>query len=670
MRQLKLTILERDVDRVIACLGRRGVIHLSGPADQGQALGRGRENAEAVQRVLEAAAAGAAYLGIPLPAEPDESAALPGGEEAEQFQRISAAITRLQEREQAGVQEKKRLEEALHETRAFGNLKVPFSTLDQLSYVTLRIGRLEVQRQEQLRQALGDRALIIPLEQDAGGERILAAASRKGRFALDSELKKQSFVPITLPHDFKGIPAEMLGGLESRLAAVEQDLERIGREKAALRDAYTPVLRRLTGSYLMAFQVEQLKGRLQATASVYILQGWAPSDLVRGLAAELAELTQGRIGVRAFHPHEIRTVREGREKVPVSLCHGGFVRGFEKLVFSYGAPLYGAIDPTPFVAFFFTILFGVMFGDLGQGLVLLLLGLLAGGRGPKVLAKFRHYASPLKAVGLASMVMGLVTGEFFTNSEVLAGPTKAALGFFMRVFRIPGEAPGHILHLMPEKGHITKLFYFFGFTLALGAVLNSIGLIVNIINRLGMKRYEEALFAKTGLAGLAFFWYAAGIAVRLILGGRFFWFDLLGLAVPLLGIFFGHALWRLLMRERPVFQEGAMVFIMEGFVEILETLSTYISNTVSFLRVGAFALSHAVLSLIVFTLSEMVQAIPAGPVFSLFILIFGNAVIIILEGMIVAIQVVRLQYYEFFSKFFTETGVEFTPFRFRKGVNV
>jgi V/A-type H+-transporting ATPase subunit I len=87
---------------------------------------------------------------------------------------------------------------------------------------------------------------------------------------------------------------------------------------------------------------------------------------------------------------------------------------------------------------------------------------------------------------------------------------------------------------------------------------------------------------------------------------------------------------------------------------------------VSFLRVGAFALSHAVLSYIVFRFSEEVSTIAAGTVISFFILVFGNIVIILLEGMIVAIQVIRLQYYEFFSKFFVETGVEFSPFRFRK----
>ncbi|MDR0387617.1 MAG: V-type ATP synthase subunit I, partial [Treponema sp.] len=238
----------------------------------------------------------------------------------------------------------------------------------------------------------------------------------------------------------------------------------------------------------------------------------------------------------------------------------------------------------------------------------------------------------------------------------------------MRIAGMTGEPPSRILHLMPEKGSIAKLFYFFGFTIAVGVVLNSIGLLVNIINLYSMKKYEKTFFSKTGAAGLALFWYAIFLAVRVISGGRLAWFDIIGLALPVFCIFFGPMIWRIIAGERPVFAEGFMVFIMEGFVEVLETASTYISNTVSFLRVGAFALSHAVLSFIVFTLSEMVRGAPVGPVFALIVMIFGNAVIIVLEGMIVAIQVVRLQYYEFFSKFFTETGVEFSPFRFRKGV--
>jgi V/A-type H+-transporting ATPase subunit I len=400
-----------------------------------------------------------------------------------------------------------------------------------------------------------------------------------------------------------------------------------------------------------------------------------PADTGLSLVEELEKLTENRVAVRSFNPEEIPAVQNGKEKVPVSLDHGTFVKGFEGVVFSYGAPLYGTIDPTPFVAVFFTVLFGIMFGDLGQGFVLLLAGFLTGTRGPKFLAGFRKYSVPLIAVGISSMVMGFLNGEVFTHEELLIAPTRAVTG---ALFGRPMERFLTIMPLPEKGGSVTKLFYFFGFTIGVGVILNSAGLVVNIVNQFSLREYEKALFAKTGAAGTLFFWYAVFLAVRYIvcmvnpaddLVFRFYWFDAAGLVVPVAGIFFGPAVWRLALGRRPVFAEGAMVFIMEGIVEILETISTYISNTVSFLRVGAFALSHAVLSYIVFRFSEAVSGVTAGGAFAFLIMVFGNTVIILLEGMIVAIQVVRLQYYEFFSKFFTETGVEFSPFRFRKGVN-
>ncbi|MDR2922194.1 MAG: V-type ATP synthase subunit I, partial [Treponema sp.] len=392
-----------------------------------------------------------------------------------------------------------------------------------------------------------------------------------------------------------------------------------------------------------------------------------PQDMEEEIVRDLIQLTGGRVAIRAYCPEEVPAVRDGSEKVPVSLKHGAFVKGFEGVVFSYGAPLYGTIDPTPLVAVFFTILFGIMFGDAGQGFVLLLAGLLTGRRGPRQLSKFQKFSSPLIAVGIASMFMGLLNGAVFTNERLLTAPTRAITAF------ITGTPVDRILTIMPlaeRGGSVKKLFYFFGFTIGIGVILNSVGLLINIINRVIMKKYEEAFFSKTGLAGLLLFWYTLFIAVRCILGGRFEWIDALCLSIPAFCIFFGPVIWRCIAREKPVLEHGLMAFIMEGFVEILETTSTFVSNTVSFLRVGAFALSHAVLSYIVFRFSETLANSGGGPAFSLsalFIMIFGNAVIIVLEGMIVAIQVVRLQYYEFFSKFFTETGPEFTPFRFRNG---
>ncbi|MDR2069475.1 MAG: V-type ATP synthase subunit I [Spirochaetaceae bacterium] len=670
MKQIELTVLSRDVDQVIEFLGRRALLHLSEDEEVGgivHALDTAdyRHILENLERIRN----GAAYLGIELPEEPEESSRLPGEAEEALTDKIITAIGILTSRENTEKGEKRKVEEALNEAKAFANLNAPFSDLDQLSYLTLRVGRLDPKRQNELRENLSDRAVIIPLGQGPsgeGGDRVLAAASRKGRFALDSELKRLSFVPITIPEGYKGVPGELLSGLEARLAGVEKELEKINGEKTQIRREYGGTIRSLAAAYLMASLVEQLKGKLRSTRSVYILSGWVPSDAVPSLVDGLEKCTQGRVAIRTFNPDEVEEVKEGKTKVPVSLDHGSFVKGFEGVVFSYGAPLYGTIDPTPFVAFFFTILFGIMFGDLGQGLVLLFLGMLTGRRGLKILQGGRRYSVPLIAVGISSMVMGFLNGAVFTNEELLIAPTKAVTGFFMNLFGLTGGPPERILQLMPEKGSIEKLFYFFGFTIAVGVVLNSVGLLVNIVNQCTLKKYEKAFFSKTGVAGILLFWYALFIAVKILVGGRFIWLDLGGLMLPAFCIFFGPVIWRIISGKRPVLEQGLMVFIMEGFVEILETASTYISNTVSFLRVGAFALSHAVLSFIVFTLSGMVAHLAGGPVFSVIIMIFGNAVIILLEGMIVAIQVVRLQYYEFFSKFFTETGVEFSPFRFRR----
>jgi V/A-type H+-transporting ATPase subunit I len=654
MKQVEFTVLDRDINAVIECLGRRGIMQFSRETGDEETHKRG--DFKYIEETLERIKAGAVYLELTLPDEPDESSGLPGDDEGRLVDTIIGGIDLLRHREGEAAAEKKKIEDTLNEARAFANLNAPFAELDQLSYLTLRVGRLDPKGQEELRQSLADRAVIVPL---GGGDRVLAAASRKGRFALDSELKRHSFVPISVPEGYTGVPAELLSGLESRLAAAKQTLEGITRDKGGFRAQYGKTICRLFGDYRMAFMVEDIKSRLRGTKETYVLSGWVPADSLKSLVADLEKCTGGRAAIRAFNPEELTEVRNGREKVPVSLEHGFFVKGFERVVFSYGAPLYGTIDPTPFVAFFFTILFGIMFGDVGQGLVLFLLGILAGRRGVKALAGFRHFSSPLLAVGSSSMVMGFLNGAVFANEHLLAGPTRALTGF------ITGHPVDRILHLMPEKGSIEKLFYFVGFTLAVGVVLNSIGLLINIVNQCILKRYEKAFFAKTGLAGVLLFWYAVFLAIRMLLGGRFAWFDIPGLLFPVFCVFFGPAIWRLVSGKRPILEHGFMVFIMEGFVEILETASTYISNTVSFLRVGAFALSHAVLSFIIFTLSEMVSR-HAGGMFSLVIMLAGNAVIILLEGMIVAIQVVRLQYYEFFSKFFTETGVEFTPFRFRR----
>jgi len=662
MKRVQLTVLKNDANAVIEYLGHHAAMHF-GEADGSAEGGESEEFLRIKERLLKIRA-GAEFLGIELPSEPEDDSGFPGAEEEARVARLCADIDALMEREAVAQQEKRRVDETYNEANAFSNLNAPFADLDQLTYLTLRVGRLDPKIQPELRARLGERAAIIPLGGE-GSDRILAASSRKGRFALDSELKNVEFEPITIPQGYQGIPDELIDGLKGRLNVIEQELAIINDEKIKMREKDGAALRRFSSLLLVALAAEKLKSQLVSTSSIYLLSGWIPADMIPRIAADLEHITGGRTAIRAYVPDEIPEVRSGGEKVPVSLKHGAFVKGFEGIVGSYGTPLYGTIDPTPLVAIFFTLLFGIMFGDVGQGLVLLLAGLLTGKRGLRSLAKFRHFSSPLIAVGISSMVMGLLVGAIFTSEHLLVGATRTLTTALI------GRPMDRILTIMPMAEHggsIKKLFYFFGFTIAIGVILNSLGLLINITNRCMMKKYEGAFLSKTGLAGLLLFWYAIFIAVRCILGGRFERYDFAGLFIPMACIFFGPVIWRCIAREKPILEHGLMTFIMEGFVEMIETASGYISSTVSFLRVGAFALSHAVLSYIVFRFTEELVNIgnPFGSISGMLILIFGNVVIIVLEGMIVAIQVVRLQYYEFFSKFFTETGVEFSPFRFRK----
>ncbi|MDR2158687.1 MAG: V-type ATP synthase subunit I, partial [Treponema sp.] len=321
MKQIELTVLARDVDGVIEFLGRRALMHLR---EDESVEGRAMDEAayRHIRENLDKLKTASAWLGLPLPEEPEETSRFPGEAEEVLTGTITSAVSSLSREENEQIQEKHKIGEALNEARAFANLNAPFSDLDQLSYLTLRVGRLDPRRQNELRENLADRAVIIPL--GSGEDRVLAAASRKGRFALDSELKKADFVPISIPEGYKGVPGELLTGLEDRLKGVEKDLENIAGRKQEFRREYGVNLSSLTASYLMAGAAEQLKAHLQATKNVYILSGWVPEDSVDFLVRELEKLTEGRVAIRSFNPEEVTGVREGREKVPVSLKHGAF----------------------------------------------------------------------------------------------------------------------------------------------------------------------------------------------------------------------------------------------------------------------------------------------------------------------------------------------------------
>ena len=647
MKLLELAVLEEDINGVIEYLGKKAHFEMYSGIQQEGAV------SNSYKELFDRLHTAAVYLGVDDVQELSDSAVFPTKEDYADAEKIFDNIDDIRKRETALTENLDSITAAYNEAAAFSELKVPYSEIDNLTFLTIRIGKINPDTFDELQFSASNRVLIMPLGSDKS--RILAASSKKGRFALDSELKKYGFVPIEIPKDFKGIPDHILESLQENIAHAKKAIEDIKKEKA---DYAVTVRERLLGmlqDFSLGSQIMHVRQNLESSQSVYRLRGWISVHDRDKMMQELDNLTEGRIAIRLYDPTEVPSVKSGKEKVPVLYRHNRFVQSFERIIFTYGAPLYGTVDPAPVVSVFFTLLFGIMFGDLGQGAVFLLLGLLLNSGKVKALKKFSKYAFVFIAIGAASMVMGFLTGEFFANGRLLIPVSRFITGLF-------GTPHDHILHLMPEGGSIKKLLMFFVFTLGVGFIINSTGLIINIINNFKLNKMSAAVFSKTGICGLFFFWYAVFMGIRIAaLKTGFAPADAVLLALPLIGIFFSHPLGRLFSGKRPVFENGLFTVIIEGFVEILEVLSSYISNSVSFLRVGAFALSHAVLSFIIFTITDVLGGYLS---FGILASIAGNLLIILLEGLIVSIQTIRLQYYEFFSKFFTETGKEFKPFRF------
>ena len=661
MKLLELMVLKNDISAVIEYIGKKENFQFQTKLKE-SASGTGAGEGESADETLNIdsqfydslskAYTELAYEGE-VPGIKDCSA--PRDEDRKKAADFIAAFTDLKARIAEATDEAHKVDDAYKEAQAFSNLKVSYSELEHLSFLSLRIGRSPENQYEALKDSLEGSAVVIKLGNDSS--HVLVASSKKGRFALDAELKNHNFVELEVPADFKGVPESALKGLEEKKAEADAALAELITEKNNFAETHRAQLEHLLGCFTIAVQIEEITSRLESTELVYRITGWIPASETENYMKGLDELTEGRIAIRAYEPFEVPSVMSGKEPVPVQLKHGRFVMSFERMIFSYGSPIYGAIDPTPFVAVFFTILFGIMFGDCGQGLVFLIAGILMALNVIKV-GGWNKFAPIFMAIGISSSLMGLLTGEFFGTETLLEPFAEWVTGLF-------GRPHAPILKLMPsaDPKSIYVMFGVFGVAVAIGFVINTCGLLLNIINNIIRRRYAEAFFGKNGLAGAVFFWYVIALVLRIVLAKHAIAvYDVVIIVVSLFFAAFAEPFERAANHEKPLFENGFGTYIISGAVELIEVVSGYLSNTVSFVRVGAFALSHAVLNFTILTLTEMTGG--QGSVGGILVLIAGNALIIVLEGMIVAIQVIRLQYYEFFSKFFHETGKEFKPFRF------
>ena len=640
MKLLELMVLKQDIYRVIEYIGKKGNFQFqtknkNSKADEESSVPN-LENKfyDELKKIY-------ADLGLTDLPEDISQASSPSDEDSSAAAKIISSYQDLQTKITDATAEAAKVADAYKEANAFANLQVSYSELEHLSFLSLKIGKIVPANFDDLKEALEGVAVVIPLGDDKS--HVLVASSKKGRFALESELKNHDFVKVEVPADFKGVPADVLDGLKKKEVEANKRCEELATEKANFAETHKTLIINLLEKFAIAVQIDEVTQKLESTELVYRITGWIPASDAESYMKDLDQLTESRIAIREFDPYEVPSVMSGKEDVPVKLTHGKLVKSFERMIFSYGSPIYGTIDPTPWVALFFTVLFGIMFGDCGQGLVLLLVGVLMACKVIK-LGGWEKFARVFICVGVSSSIMGLLTGEFFGTEKLLEPFAKWVTGLF-------GNPHAPILKLMPngDPKSIYVMFGVFGVAVGIGFLINTCGLIINILNNIIRKRYGDAFFGKNGLAGAIFFWYVIALVIRIAVAHhKIAAYDIIIIAVSLFFAAFAAPFGRALNHEKPLLENGVGSYVISSIVEIIEVVSGYLSNTVSFVRVGAFALSHAVLNFTIMTLTNLTGG--EGTVAGIIILILGNALIIVLEGMIVAIQVVRLQYYEFFSK--------------------
>lgn len=317
---------------------------------------------------------------------------------------------------------------------------------------------------------------------------------------------------------------------------------------------------------------------------------------------------------------------DAANKPPTKMKNNWVFRPFETLVKMYGVPAYNELDPTPFLSITYLFCFGYMFGDVGQGLVLLLAGYILGKRGVEL-------GHVIARMACSSIIFGFIYGSIFGNESIL--PT---------------------LWVRPFENINTVLLT----AVVIGVVMLFIAYLYSIINKLRAGDIKEGLFGKNGIAGFVLYisiLLCALCATGIIPGGSAFTPFLAVLAVALVILVLLREPIANTIRKRKLYDTSAGDYYVESGFELFEMLLAMLSNTLSFIRVGAFALTHVGLFMAFETLATMV----GGGFGGVIVLIIGNVLIIVLEGLIDFIQCLRLQFYELFSKYYTGDGEEFVP---------
>lgn len=544
---------------------------------------------------------------------------------------VYGQIEALLEQQEEKKAEILKIKERMAQIAPFTGLDFELQKLKEFHFIDYQFGRITIENFHKLEKYIFENPYTMFYECNNDKEYVWGVYFVPHVHLVEVEAVYASFhfEDIELPNDLEVTPKQAFELAKEELQREEQLLEKLKMDVLdIIKEKEAEILAACDSleSYCNNFDIRKFAACTQGKEGLeeyYILYGWISEKDAIKLEAEIAE-------DELVHWVEEEDGDGISTTPPTRLKNPKILKPFEMFVEMYGLPAYNEMDPTLFVALTYTLMFGIMFGDVGQGLCLVIGGFLL------YRLKGMRLAGIVALAGIWSTFFGFMYGSLFGFEDVLPA-----------------------VWMKPMDNIMSTLMMAIGF----GAVLIIIAMILNIINAVRAKEYGRLLFNQSGLAGLICYGFVALCALLFITGHGIPAAIIIGIAVgvPMIAILLKEPLTHLVERKSRIFPEGSKVmFFVEALVECFDVVLSYATNTISFVRVGAFALSHAGMMGVVLTLAGYEQGSPNWVV-----IVLGNILVAGLEGLVVGIQVLRLEYYEMFSRFYKGSGKPFEPFKKR-----
>ena len=548
---------------------------------------------------------------------------------------VQDGFRRLEEEKSRLQSEHAEILDPLKIIRPFKNLNFDVSEILNFKYIHYRFGRIEKQYLQKFEKYIYDNldTLFIKCGEDEMYVYGVYFVPEHQAHKVHAVYSSMHFERIFIPNEYHGTASEAFEKLDTRHREIHKALD-ANKEASRkfLQDNSTKIVsaKAALDACSSSFDIRKLAACTPGdTNTFYILCGWMTEKDALAFQKDIQN------DEKIFCLMEDQKA-PATQKPPTKLRNPKLFKPFEMYVKMYGLPAYNEMDPTWFVAITYSFIFGAMFGDVGQGLVLFLGGLFL------YKTKKMDLAGIISCAGVFSVFFGFMYGSFFGFEDVLKAIWLKPMNQMMDV---------------PLVGRLNAVFVI---AIGFGMFIILICMVFNIINSIRRGDTEKTWFDSNAVAGLVFYGSIV-LTIGLFISGKKLpaaAILVIMFGVPLLLMFLKEPLTNLVEKKSKILPEQKGMFFVQSFFELFEVLLSYLSNTLSFLRIGAFAVSHAAMMEVVLMLAGATNG--GNP--NWIVVVLGNIFVCAMEGLIVGIQVLRLEYYEIFSRFYAGNGREFKPF--------